>query len=396
MPMLPPARRMAGLSLIELMIALTLSLIVMLGVVQVFAASRAAYQLSDGLARVQENSRFAMDSLQRELRMAGHFGCVNDQAHTLQSPGTLNATFAAGGHPALDFRRSIQGYEATGTAPKDTLAIGSVPATGGSSYQPALPSQFADAMPNRVDGSDIVALRYLMPDGVPVTSIGGTAAQPVFNFDPARVAVLQSGVANPGLFGVADCLSATVFQARSVSTTVASVTAGIAPNNDSQFTNLYTTGQAMLYRAETALYYVGYDTSTGQSSLYRVRFGATPGGVLAAGAPEALVEGVENLQLLYGQDRGLTTVSPTGFIDRQGTAKDVQASTTPSDLGWRRVGTVQIGLVVSSPDPAAAEQADAKTAPLSSLGVTITGPSDGRMRQVYQTTVALRNRLYGN
>ena len=54
-----PARRMAGLSMVELMIALTIGVIVMLGVVQVFAASRAAYQLSDGLARVQENSRFA-------------------------------------------------------------------------------------------------------------------------------------------------------------------------------------------------------------------------------------------------------------------------------------------------------------------------------------------------
>ncbi len=53
---------MSGLSLIELMIALTIGLIIMLGVVQVFAASRTAYQLSEGLARVQENSRFAMDS----------------------------------------------------------------------------------------------------------------------------------------------------------------------------------------------------------------------------------------------------------------------------------------------------------------------------------------------
>ncbi|WP_268629813.1 PilW family protein, partial [Escherichia coli] len=115
-----------------------------------------AYQLSEGLARVQENSRFAMDTLQRELRMAGHFGCVNDQAHDPQ--GTLATTFAAGGHPALDFARSIQGYEATNTKPGDTVTLAATPSTGGNKYSPALPSEFAAAIKNRVDGSDIVAL----------------------------------------------------------------------------------------------------------------------------------------------------------------------------------------------------------------------------------------------
>ncbi|MNC17883.1 hypothetical protein D3C75_657740 [compost metagenome] len=69
----------------------------------------------------------------------------------------------------------------------------------------------------------------------------------------------------------------------------------------------------------------------------------------------------------------------------------------PSDIGlaWRRVGVVQVGLLVSSPDPAAARQADSN-ASLVSMGVTYTAPTDGRMRAVYQTTVALRNRLFGN
>lgn len=69
----------AGLSLIELMIALLISSILLIGVIQVFAASRTAYQLSQGIARNQENGRFAMDFLTRDIRMAGHAGCVNDQ-----------------------------------------------------------------------------------------------------------------------------------------------------------------------------------------------------------------------------------------------------------------------------------------------------------------------------
>jgi len=152
----------------------------------------------------------------------------------------------------------------------------------------------------------------------------------------------------------------------------------------------------MLYRAESVVYYIGYDATNKQSSLYRVRFDAAPGGALTASAPEALVEGVRNMQLLYGQDHKLSaTGAPSGFIDRQGTAADVEASLSPADAAWRRVGAVQLGLVLESPDPSAAAQAN-DAAALTALGVTFTAPKDGRFRTVYQTTIAVRNRLYGN
>src|SRR5690606_21928152 len=79
----PKRRGAAGLSLIELMIALAIGSLLILALVEVFAASRAAYMLATGLARTQENGRFAIDILQRDLRMAGHAGCVNDQARFL-------------------------------------------------------------------------------------------------------------------------------------------------------------------------------------------------------------------------------------------------------------------------------------------------------------------------
>ncbi|WP_164073991.1 PilW family protein [Stenotrophomonas maltophilia] len=386
-----------GLSLIELMISMVIGLIIMLAVVQVFAASREAYRLSEGLARVQENSRFAMDTLQREIRMAGHFGCVNDQAQTSPTRISLRSTLDGAANPVLDFNRSIQGYEANNTGPGKTLTIAATPSTGGTDYTPALPDAIAKALTNRVNGSDIVALRYLMPDGVPVTSIGGDVTKPVFNFDASRLSVLRSGMSDPGLYGVADCTSATVFQARAVDTGTASITFDTVKLNGSRtFVQGYTVGQANLYRAESAVYYVGYDADTKQSSLYRVRFSATPNGDLAAGAPEPLVEGVDNMQLLYGQDRSLNPASPSGYIDSQGTATTVDGSVSgDAQLAWRRVGAVQIGLLMSSPDPASARKADGAAA-LVGMGVTFTPPDDRRMRAVYQTTVALRNRLYGN
>lgn len=386
---------MRGMSLIELMIALVIGLVLILGLIQVFSASRAAYQLSEGLARAQENSRFAIDYLQRDLRLAGHFGCINDQAHNSQAPVTLTTTFdTAAPAPALDFQRSIQGYEAVDTEPGTDVAVVANPAAAAGDYSPALPTEYADALDNRIAGSDIVALRFLAPEGVPITLIEGTPAVPQFDFDSARWSVLSSGVTNPGLFGVADCLSATVFQANAVNAGGGIVIAGAAPNNTQAFTNVFTAGQAVLYRAESLVYYVGRN-DVGQPSLYRVRFVAAPNGALTA-EKEELVEGVENMQLLYGQDRQLdASLPPTGFIDRQSTADTVEGSMAAAADAWRRVGAIQVGLVMRSPDPATAPQAT-DAAKLISLGVNVTAPADGRFRSVYQTTVALRNRLYGN
>jgi len=387
---------MQGMTLIELMVALVIGLLLILGVIQIFSASRSAYQLSAGLARVQENGRFALDYLQRDVRMVGHFGCVNDQAHTRLTPYTLTTTFAATPHPALLFNESIQGFEANDTGPGDAVTLLQTPATGGNAYTPALPAEFAADLDNRVDGSDIVVLRYLAPEGVPVTAIAGTPDTPNFTFDPSRLEVLQSGVTNPGLFGVADCKSAVVFQAGAVDVGGSVNANASAPSNASAFSTVFTAGQTMLYRAETIIYYVGIN-GTGGPSLYRLRYQATPNGALAA-QKEELVEGVESLQILYGQDRVIDpAVAPTGYIDKQEVAGDIEASwATPTDA-WRRVGAVQLGLVMASPEIAAAPQADETSASaLNALGVTFKPPADGHFRSVYQTTIALRNRLYGN
>lgn len=386
--------RMRGLTLIELMIAMLIGTILILGIVQVFASSRAAYQLSEGVARVQENGRFAMDYLQRDIRMAGHFGCVNDQAMMRQNPPALSTTFAVGAHPALNFGVSIQGYEAAGTAPGGNDV--SLSAAGAANFAPALPAAFAAQMADAVAGSDVIVLRYLAPEGVPVTSMTGTSAAPIFNFDSSRWAVLQSGVANPGVFGVGDCMGAAVFQAQATGATAGTVTLGAPPNNTVALSKVFTPGQAVLYRAENAIYYVATN-ATGGRSLYRLRFLFAPNAANPVVDKQELVDGVESMQLLFGQDRELdANKPPTGYIDRQYTAAVIESNSPAAiENAWRRVGAVQVGLVMASPDRAAAEQA-AAAHKLNALGVTFAAPADKRYRSVYQSTIALRNRLYGN
>lgn len=393
--------RMAGVSLIELMIAIAIGAILMIGLVQLFGASRAAYQLSEGMARVQENGRFAMDFLQRDLRMAGHFGCVNDQAHMMASEFALATTFAgthsAIAQDALRFDISIQGFEAEGTEPGRTVNLAEPPdAAWGDDFDgsdiDAATTGNAAGIAARVPGSDIIVLRFLAPEGVPVTEIGGADPQyPEFSFEEARWDVLRGNVTNPGLFGVGDCLSATLFQATGVDHSTPTSVVRIENGGLNQFpmVHVYTPGQTVLYRAESLIYYVGTNAE-GTGSLYRVRYTVAPGGAGAYGPPEEMVSGIENMQILYGFDRQTdTNRPPTGFIDNQSVALD---SADPER--WLRLGAVQIGLLAVS-DPATAPQAqDANK--LMSMGVAFDTPNDTRLRSVYQSTIAVRNRLYGN
>lgn len=64
--------RQSGFSLIELMIAMTLSLMLLGAVIQVFLSSKLTSELSDDISRIQENGRFSLEFLSRDIRMAGY------------------------------------------------------------------------------------------------------------------------------------------------------------------------------------------------------------------------------------------------------------------------------------------------------------------------------------
>ncbi|NZA26301.1 PilW family protein [Luteimonas sp. SJ-92] len=381
---------MQGLSLIEIMIALLIGSILILGLVQVFAASRTAYQMSEGMARVQENARFALDFIQRDLRMAGHFGCINDQSH-LQVAGAMRTHFGAPGvFDPLNFTVSVAGYEAPGTAPGSTVQVEAEPALG------TLPGALGTLDPAPLPGSDVLVLRYLSSMGVPVTNIvdiGSTEEVTVpAGIDGVRWRPMtQGGRTEPGIYGVADCSYVDVFEG-----TVAAVGADMVitveqpgASQDTDLAGRYTphpSGQTVLYRGESLVYYVGVGTGGGPA-LHRAYYDTT----LAEYVEEELVEGIASLQVIYGLDReaDLANNPPTGYIDEIDVAQAAWGETT-----WRRVGMVQVGLMAVSPSRAAAEQADSRQV----LGVDFTPPAanDGMYRSGYESSVALRNRLYGN
>lgn len=65
-----------GMTLIELMIAVTLALLVSGVMLGLFSNSKESYILNENLARLQENGRFAMQLMSRDLRWADYRACV--------------------------------------------------------------------------------------------------------------------------------------------------------------------------------------------------------------------------------------------------------------------------------------------------------------------------------
>jgi type IV pilus assembly protein PilW len=68
-------RSQSGIGLVELLVALLLSVIIGGAVVQVFISQRQSFQTQDDLARLQENARFAFEQISRDLRHVGYWGC---------------------------------------------------------------------------------------------------------------------------------------------------------------------------------------------------------------------------------------------------------------------------------------------------------------------------------
>ena len=67
-------RRQAGLTLIELMVALAIGSFLIIGAVQIYNQSRQAFVVNESIARVQETAQFAMDTIEADLRMTSNWG----------------------------------------------------------------------------------------------------------------------------------------------------------------------------------------------------------------------------------------------------------------------------------------------------------------------------------
>jgi type IV pilus assembly protein PilW len=74
-----------GFTLIEIMISLLLGVFLLGGVIGIFLNTKQTYRVQDGLSRLQENGRYAMEFIGRDIRMADYRMC-----QTLTPPSLIN------------------------------------------------------------------------------------------------------------------------------------------------------------------------------------------------------------------------------------------------------------------------------------------------------------------
>lgn len=247
------ACRQCGFTLLELLLALAVGGVVLTGIVQVYLSHQQSHRHQEGLARLQENGRFALTLLARHLRMAGY-----------DDPDT------AGLSPPLP------------------------PLTG------------VDSPGGTLDGLTLAAA----PDRVVSEYEGGSELR--------------------------DCLGRPVAA-------------------DTRVSNLF----AVAADGDLICNAIQYDNADN----------------VIASDTQAIAEGVEDLQLRYGED-----------TDGDGVANRYVSATDVGD--WSAVVSVQATLLVNSVTGAAARSA------ANCLGcVRFTPAADRRLRGEFETTVALRNVL---
>lgn len=101
-----------GFSLIEAMIAITLSLLLLAGVLQIFLNNKNSYNLGSGFSQLQENGRFTTQYLSRTVRLAGY-----------RSAPPANTPFPAMGTIFPSTAPYVTGTNNTGLNGSDSLTI---------------------------------------------------------------------------------------------------------------------------------------------------------------------------------------------------------------------------------------------------------------------------------
>lgn len=331
--------RQQGLSLVEIMVAMVISVILLAGVVQIFVGSKTTYRVQEGLSRLQENGRFATDLLARDIRMAGYQGCTRLGS----APGQVEPNIIVKTPPA-----------ALTYAVNDVIAGADNLAAG-------------NALGARA-GTDSITIRGARPSSAKLW--GNMTA------DNANIQIAS----NPDNFQandilmIQDCVNADIFEASSVSAGSTPVT--IAHANDVNTTNRLSKAYndkatLMLFRAST--YFVADSGRTNDAggtiySLFRTDVN---------GNTVELIEGIEDMQIQYGLDTTGDQIVDS-YVDASGVAA----------TQWGNVVAVRIALLANT-----IENADSQVRTYTFQGNSVTpGAGDLRLRREFSTTVTLRNR----
>ncbi len=329
----------SGLTLLELMIAMVIGIVLLMGTVTMFISNKQSYKVQEEMGRLQENARFAMEMLIRDIRMAGYSGCADDITkinNTLNGGDTNTNLFS--------MNDAVEGSESA------------------ANWQP---SNSTHVVADILAGTDGITVRYLDPAGISISeAMPNVSAQ----LKVTTVGDLQEG----DIIALSDCSSADIMEITQIQTASShlghnqgNVAAPRVGNATSNLSKSY--GEdAEIMRFIARRYFIGDDDKG--PALFRVHNG---------GSAEEIIEGVQNMQILYGEDTNNDFIADIYRI-----AADV--------ANWENIITVRLALLMRTLDQNFGEERDTRTYDL--LG-TVVGPfNDNFRRRVFTSTVLIRNR----
>lgn len=377
-----------GMTMVEIMVALVISLVLIAGLIQIFVGNKTTYRSNSGLEQLQDNGRTAISFLNYDLRMAGYIGCARmPLPPSVNNPfvNVLKATTSTTALPSWlifdsNFRptTSIRGYDngMTSSFPAEfnTLAIPKTDAIGvfraDATNEYTINTQINTKITLYNNNHNIQQGEYLIAS------------------DCTNAALFQMTNANPGN----NINEVEYTTATTVSPGNCNPCSDRSPSNFPTFTPNVT--PTVLMRFVANAYYIGTGQS-GRRALFRQKLQSTTTGTPSmAPVSEELIEGVQDMQIQYGIDNSNPMI---------GQADQYVTSTTD----WTRVVSVRINLLLESAEDNVLDKALPYTVnsdgTITFNGVVFSGftPSSGhvselddrRLRQVFSATISVRNQL---
>lgn len=99
----------SGFGLVELLVAVALGIILSLGVVEIYINSKQTFNAQEGMSRLQENARYAMNRIFKTASTAGYMGCLSAKATDISAVQTNTLSSQLG---IYDFTVPVGGIEA--------------------------------------------------------------------------------------------------------------------------------------------------------------------------------------------------------------------------------------------------------------------------------------------
>lgn len=354
-------RHQQGFSIIELMVALAVSLFLVLGVFQVYISTSDSDRSGQALARVQENGRFALDYLIRDIRLAGYQGCIDLD--------TLEVNVIAV-DPEIDVTiEPIRGFEVDDSG----------------NWTPAKLTQVdeLDISGTMAPDSDVIYIQHASPTGTGVDCPGGGFSCAA---DNANVHITDNdlGLEQDDLVIVTDCEAADLFRVTNNPKLLGSGNVTLAHANSNNTTNrlskAYST-DAVVLRFIANAYYVkdtGRNTDNGGDIFALFRYDRE------ARDEFEIVEGIERLKIQYGQRVSGGNLRFVGATDGNLDMDEVVAVRLS-------VMAVSNNRVRDTANTVNYNMAGTVIQPASVSGAAVTFTQDRRIRRPFTATVWLRN-----